>query len=107
MVPDYILDLIRIPPAYVQLPTFSKEASLQEMDTVTENHNWPQCRHEQIIGSPVPMAITAPALTVQDALWKGAERVYQLGDQEEHREAASPEMAASAPPEPWQQQWIF
>lgn len=42
------------------------------METITENHNWMQCRDQQIMEIPAPIYITAVSSAAQRTLRKKA-----------------------------------
>lgn len=64
--PYHILNLILIPRD--KLLTLISEASLKENEGFTENHNWKQCKDEQILGSSTPIYnyVTVPVSTLMD-----------------------------------------
>lgn len=60
---NYILNLYLYPQADVPITTpHQGRLTLQQMDTITENHTWPQCSDQWIVGSPVTMDTSIPQL---------------------------------------------
>lgn len=86
IIPNDILNLIFVPYIIVAIASQQRSYSLQQMGTITENHNRTQRRDQQITGSQVTMDLSTSQflnlLTLREHQGRGAERLRQPEYQE-------------------------